>query len=89
MFVIKIKKNNREMKSIDFFFFLSDIPYMKALIYKLVAKFLLCSYIKYIIVLGIYYIYIYMEQYIISIKENIICQDSNDMFNYRIKFKFN
>ena len=30
-----------------------------------------------------------MEQYIISIKENIICQDSNDMFNYRIKFKFN
>ena len=32
---------------------------------------------------------IYMEQYIISIKENIICQDSNEMFNYRIKYKFN
>ena len=30
-----------------------------------------------------------MEQYIISIKENIICQDSNEMFNYRIKFKLN
>ena len=27
-----------------------------------------------------------MEQYIISIKENIICQDSNEMFSYRIKF---
>ena len=32
---------------------------------------------------------IYIEQYIISIKENIMCQDSNKMFNYRIKFKFN
>ena len=32
---------------------------------------------------------IYMEQYIISIKENITCQNSNEMFNYRIKFKFN
>jgi hypothetical protein len=30
-----------------------------------------------------------MELYIISIKENIICQDSNEIFNYRIKFKFN
>ena len=29
-----------------------------------------------------------MEQYVISIKENIMCQDSNEMFNYRIKFKF-
>jgi hypothetical protein len=32
---------------------------------------------------------VYMEQYIISIKENIMCQGSNEMFNYRIKFKFN
>ena len=32
---------------------------------------------------------IYMKQYIIYIKENIICQDSNKIFNYRIKFKFN
>ena len=30
-----------------------------------------------------------MEQYIISIKENIMWQDSNEMLNYRIKFKFN
>ena len=29
-----------------------------------------------------------MEQYIISIKKNITYQDSNEMFNYRIKFKF-
>ena len=52
---------------------------------------LLCLYIKYIIILDIYYdcVNIYMEQYIISIKENITCQDSNEMFNYRIKFKFN
>ena len=51
---------------------------------------LLCLYIKYIIVLGIYYdcVYIYGIN-IISIKENIICQDSNEMLNYRIKFKFN
>jgi hypothetical protein len=34
-------------------------------------------------------VFIYTEQYIISIKENIMCQDSNEMFNYRIKFKFN
>jgi hypothetical protein len=34
-------------------------------------------------------VFIYMEQYIVSIKENIRCQDSNEMFNYRIKFKFN
>ena len=32
---------------------------------------------------------IYIEKYIISLKKNIICQDSNEMFNYRIKFKFN
>ena len=31
----------------------------------------------------------YKEQYIISIKENIMCQVSNEMFNYRIKFKIN
>ena len=30
-----------------------------------------------------------MEQFIISNKENIMCQDSHEMFNYRIKFKFN
>ncbi len=29
-----------------------------------------------------------MKQYIIFIKENIMCQDSNEIFNYRIKFKF-
>jgi hypothetical protein len=34
-------------------------------------------------------VFIYMKQYIISIKKNIMCQDSNEMFNYRIKFKFN
>ena len=26
-----------------------------------------------------------MEQYVISIKKNIMCQDSNEMFNYGIK----
>ena len=31
----------------------------------------------------------YVLQYIISIKENMMCQDSNEMFNYRIKFRFN
>ena len=30
-------------------------------------------------------VFIYIEQHIISIKENIMCQDSNEMFNYRIK----
>ena len=30
-----------------------------------------------------------MEQYILFIKENMMCQDLNGMFNYRIKFKFN
>jgi hypothetical protein len=34
-------------------------------------------------------VFIYVEQYIIFIKEDIICQDSNEMFNYIIKFKFN
>ena len=34
-------------------------------------------------------VFIYIEQYIISIKENIMCQDSNELFNYIIKFKFN
>ena len=33
--------------------------------------------------------FIYMEQYFIFIKENIMCPNSNKMFNYRIKFKFN
>ena len=32
-------------------------------------------------------VFIYMEQYIIFIKKNITCQNSNEMFNYRIKFK--
>ena len=34
-------------------------------------------------------LFLYMEQYIIYIKENIMCQDSNEMFNYRTNFKFN
>jgi hypothetical protein len=34
-------------------------------------------------------VFIYMEQYIIFIKENIMCQNSNEIFNYRIKFEFN
>jgi hypothetical protein len=34
-------------------------------------------------------VFIYLEKCIISIKGNIICQDSNEMFNYRMKFKFN
>ena len=60
---------------------------------------LLCLYIEYILVLDIYYDYVYIyiyierererEQYILSIKENMMCQDSNGMFNYKIKFKFN
>ena len=51
---------------------------------------LLCLYIEYIMVLYIYLIVlIYIEQYILSIKKNMRCQDSNEMFNYRIKFKFN
>ena len=29
-----------------------------------------------------------MEHYIISIKKNIMCQDSNEMFNYGIKKLF-
>jgi hypothetical protein len=33
--------------------------------------------------------FIYIEQYIFSIKENMMCQDNNGKFNYRIKFKFN
>ena len=27
-----------------------------------------------------------MKQYILSIKENMMCQDSNGMFNYKITF---
>jgi hypothetical protein len=51
---------------------------------------LLRLYIEYILVLDIYYdcVYIYGTIYF-SIKENMMCQDSNEMFNYRIKFKFN
>ena len=30
-------------------------------------------------------VFIYIEQYIISIKETIMCQDSNEIFNYRNK----
>ena len=37
----------------------------------------------------IMFVFIYMKQYILSIKENMMCQDSNRKFNYRIKFKFN
>ena len=31
----------------------------------------------------------YMEYYILYIKKNMICQDFNKIFNYKIKFKFN
>jgi hypothetical protein len=34
-------------------------------------------------------VFIYMEQHVIFIKKNIMCQDSNEKFNYGIKFKFN
>ena len=34
-------------------------------------------------------VFAYMEQHILSIKENMMCQDFNGIFNYRIKFKFN
>ncbi len=35
-------------------------------------------------------VFVYVEQYIFSIKKNMMCQEySNEMFNYRIKFKFN
>ncbi len=34
-------------------------------------------------------LFVYMEQYILFIKENIMYQDSIRMFNYKIKFKFN
>ena len=34
-------------------------------------------------------VFVYIEQYILSIKENMMCRDSNCRFNYRIKFKFN
>ena len=37
----------------------------------------------------ILFVFIYIELYILSIKENMMCQDSNRKFNYRIKFKFN
>ena len=30
-----------------------------------------------------------MEQYILSIKEKMMCQEFNGKFNYKIKFKFN
>ena len=30
--------------------------------------------------------FIYIKQYILSIKENMIYQDSNEIFNYRITF---
>ena len=29
-------------------------------------------------------VFIYIEQYILSIIENLMCQDSNGMFSYRI-----
>ena len=40
-------------------------------------------------IIFIMFVFIYMEQYIFAIKENMICQHSNRMFNYIIKFKFN
>ena len=33
-------------------------------------------------------LFVYMEEYILSIKENKMCEESNGMFNYKIKFKF-
>ena len=33
--------------------------------------------------------FVYMEKYILSIKNNMMYQNSNGMFSYRIKFKFN
>ncbi len=51
---------------------------------------LLCLYINYILALDIIMIvFVYIEEYIISIKENMICQDYNEKFNYKIKVKFN
>ena len=51
---------------------------------------LLCLYIEYIIILEcIMIVFVYMEQYIIFIKENMMCNDINGRFNYSIKFKFN
>ena len=40
-------------------------------------------------IIFIMFVFIYMKQYILSIKENMMYQDSNRMFNYIIKFKFN
>jgi hypothetical protein len=34
-------------------------------------------------------VFAYMEQNIIFIKENMMCQNPNGRFNYRIKYKFN
>ena len=34
-------------------------------------------------------VFVCMEQYIFFIKENLICQVTKRMFNYKIKFKFN
>ena len=34
-------------------------------------------------------VFVYMEQYIIYTEENMMCQDSNERFNYKFKFKFN
>ena len=34
-------------------------------------------------------VFVYMEQNIIFIKENMMCQNPNGRFNYRIKYKFN
>ena len=34
-------------------------------------------------------VFVYIEQYILFIKENMICQDFNGRFNYKIKFEFN
>ena len=42
--------------------------------------FTLCLYMEYNLVYGILYSYI---------KENMICQNSNERFNNKIKFKFN
>ena len=35
------------------------------------------------------WLYLYIELYILSFKENMMCQDSNKKFKYIIEFKFN
>ena len=50
---------------------------------------LLYLYIKYIIVLDIYYNCVYIWNYILFLLKKYNVSNSNEMFNYKIKFKFN